>query len=70
MISKTIALKILDLIFMALTLLMLLAIAGLPEEWLLRLADMSLREFEWFGSFIVLSSLWLIHAIASSGSPR
>lgn len=70
MISKTIALKILDLIFMALTLLMLLAIAGLPEEWLLRLADMSLREFEWFGSFIVLSALWLIHAIGSSGSPR
>lgn len=70
MTSKRIALKILDLIFMALTLLMLLAIAGLPEEWLLRLADMTLREFEWFASFIVLSALWLIHAIASSGPPR
>jgi hypothetical protein len=68
MTSKMIALKILDGIFMAGTLLILLGIAGFPMEWLLSLADMSLREFQWFGLFIVFAALWLIHAIATSDS--
>jgi hypothetical protein len=68
MTSKTIALAILDWIFMVATTLVLLVIAGLPAEWLLRLTDMSLREFEWFAMFIVFSSLSLIHAIATSDS--
>jgi hypothetical protein len=68
MTSKMIALKILDGIFMAATLLVLLEIAGLPMGWLLSFAAMSLREFQWFGSFIVFASLCLIHAIATSDS--
>jgi len=68
MTSKTVALTILDWIFMAGTILMLLVIAGCPVGWLLRLTDMSLREFEWFALFIVFSTLGLIHAIATSDS--
>ena len=68
MTSKTVALTILDWIFMAATMLMLLVIAGCPVGWLLRLTDMSLREFEWFALFIVFSTLGLIHAIATSDS--
>jgi hypothetical protein len=68
MTSKMIALKILDGIFMAATLLILLGVAGFPMEWLLSLADMSLRELQWFGLFIVFAALWLIHAIATSDS--
>jgi len=68
MTSKTIALAILDWIFMSATTLMLLVIAGCPVGWLLRIADMSLREFEWFALFIVFSTLGLIHAIATSDS--
>jgi len=68
MTSKTIALTILDWLFMAATMLMLLVIAGCPVGWLLRITDMSLREFEWFALFIVFSTLGLIHAIATSDS--
>jgi hypothetical protein len=68
MTSKTVALTILDWIFMAGTILMLFVIAGCPVGWLLRLTDMSLREFEWFALFIVFSTLGLIHAIATSDS--
>ncbi len=68
MTSKTIALAILDWIFMSATMLMLLVIAGCPVGWLLRITDMSLREFEWFALFIVFSTLALIHAIATSDS--
>jgi len=68
MTSKTIALRILDGIFMAATMTVLLVVAGLPMEWLLTLADMSMREFQWFGLFIVFAALGLIHAIATSDS--
>jgi hypothetical protein len=68
MTSKTVALTILDWIFMAATILMLLVIAGCPIGWLLQLTDMSLREFESFALFIVVSTLGLIHAIATSDS--
>jgi len=68
MTSKTVALTILDWIFMAATMLVLLVIAGCPVGWLLRITEMSLREFEWFALFIVFSTLGLIHAIATSDS--
>ena len=68
MTSKMIALRVLDWIFIMATALVLLVIAGLPSEWLLRLAEMSLREFEWFALFIVFATLGLIHAIATSDS--
>jgi hypothetical protein len=68
MTSKMIALKILDWIFITATMLVLLVVAGLPSDWLLQLTEMSLREFEWFALFVVFSTLWLIHAIATSDS--
>ncbi len=68
MTSKTVALAILDWIFMSATMLMLLVIAGCPVGWLLRIAGMGLREFEWFALFIVFSTLGLIHAIVTSDS--
>jgi hypothetical protein len=68
MTSKMIALKVLDFIFIGATTLILLGIAGLPMEWLLAFADMSLREFQWLGLFLIFASLWLIHAIATSDS--
>jgi hypothetical protein len=61
-----VALKALDLIFIGSTTLILLGIAGVPMEWLLVFADASLREFQWLGVVIILASLWLIHAIATS----
>lgn len=68
MTSKMIALKVLDLVFIGATTLILLGIAGFPLEWLLTFAEMSLREFQWFGLFLAFASLWLIYAIARSDS--
>jgi hypothetical protein len=68
MTSKMIALKVLNLVFIGATTLILLGIAGFPMEWLLTFAKMSLREFQWFGLFLVFASFWLIHAIATSDS--
>jgi hypothetical protein len=67
MTSKMIALKVLDLVFIGAATLILHGIAGFPLGWL-TFAEMSLREFRWFGLFLVLASLWLIHAIATSDS--
>ncbi len=68
MTSKIVALKILDGIFIVVTFVMMLAIAGLPMGWLLDLIEMSLREFQAFALFIVFAALLLIHAIATSNS--
>ena len=70
MISRLTALRILDGIFVAATMLVLLVIAGCPTEWLLVLADLLLREVQWFALVIVLAALWLIHAIATSAPRR
>jgi hypothetical protein len=66
MMSRLTALKILDAIFVAATMLALLVIAGLPTEWLLALADLLLREVQWFALVIIVAAPWLIHAIAAS----
>ena len=68
MTSKMIALRILDSIFIAATLVLMMGIAGLPMDWLLNLIEMSLRELQAFGLFIVFAALLLIHAIATSDS--
>ena len=70
MISRLTALRILDGIFVAATMLVLLVIAGCPTEWLFVLADLLLREVQWFALVIVLAALWLIHAIATSAPRR
>jgi hypothetical protein len=68
MTSKTIALRILDAVFIGFTMLLMLAVAGLPMEWFLDLVEMSLREFQAFALFFVVAALLLIHAIATSDS--
>ena len=68
MTSKIVALRILDGIFIGVTLMLMLAIAGLPMGWLLDLIEMSLREFQVFALFIVFAALLLIHAIVTSNS--
>jgi hypothetical protein len=68
MTSKMLALKILDRVFVAVAALLLLVAAGLPADWLLRLVDMSWREFQAFALFILFGTLPLIHAIATSDS--
>lgn len=68
MTSKTIALRVLDGVFIGFTLLLMLGVAGLPMDWLLDLVEMSLREFQGFALFVVFAALLLIHAIATSDS--
>ena len=68
MTSKVIALKILDALFVSAAIAVLLVILGLPMDWLLAAVNMSMREFQWFGLFVVFATLWLIHAIATSDS--
>lgn len=66
--SKMVALKILDGIFVVVTMFLMLVVAGLPADWFLDLIDMSLREFQWFALFVVFGTLLLIHAIVTSDS--
>jgi len=68
MTSKTVTLKILDGVFIAFALALLLAIIGFPLDRLLQLIEMSSREFEGFALFVLFSLLWLIYEIASSDS--
>ena len=68
MTSKMVAFRILDGIFIGVTLVLMLGIAGLPMGWLLDLVEMSLRDFQAFALFIVFAALLLIHAIATSNS--
>jgi putative Ca2+/H+ antiporter (TMEM165/GDT1 family) len=68
MTSKMVALRILDGIFIGVSLVLMLGFAGLPMGWLLDLVEMSLREFQEFALFIVFAALLLIHAIATSNS--
>lgn len=68
MTSKIVTLKILDGIFIALALILLLGIIGLPLDGLLELIEMSSREFEGFVLFVLFGLLWLIYEIAASDS--
>jgi hypothetical protein len=68
MTSKMLALKILDRVFVTVAALLLLVAAGLPADRLLRLVDMSLREFQAFALFILFGTLLLTYAIATSDS--
>jgi hypothetical protein len=68
MTSKMVTLKILDGIFIALALILLLGIIGLPLDSLLDLIEMSSREFEGFALFVLFGLLWLIYEIAASDS--
>jgi hypothetical protein len=66
MTSKTITQKILNGIFIAFTLALLLAIGGFRLD--LEPIELSSREFEGFALFVLFGLLWLIYEIASSDS--
>jgi hypothetical protein len=68
MTSKTIVLKMLDRLIIALLGILALSAAGLPLRWLARPLGMSLREFHGFALFIVIAAMALMHAIATSDS--
>jgi len=63
MTSKTLVLRFLDWIFIGVSTLLVLGVAGLPMDWML-----DLLEFKAFGLFILFASILLIHAIATSDS--
>jgi hypothetical protein len=70
MTSKLLVLKVLDGIFVAVAIFLLLVAVGLPVDWLLSLTGMSFTEFQEFALFVLFGTLLLIHAIATSDSER
>jgi hypothetical protein len=68
MTSKTIILKILDVLIIAFLGLLALSMVRVPLGWLPRLFHMSSREFNGFSIFVVAASMCLMYAIASSDS--
>jgi hypothetical protein len=70
MTSKVIVLRLLDGIFIGVTMLLVMGVAGLPMDWMLDLLDMSSPAFKAFGFFVLFASILLIHAIATSDSAQ
>jgi hypothetical protein len=68
MTSKTIVLKILDMLVMAFLCVLAFSVVGLPMGWMPRLFHMSPREFRDFSIFVVFAAMLLMHAIATSDS--
>jgi hypothetical protein len=66
MTSKMLVVRLLDWIFVGVTMLLIMGVAGLPMEWMLDLFDMSSAAFRAFGAVVVLASILLVHAIATS----
>jgi len=66
MTPKNRALKILDAIFIGLTMTLVMAVGGLPVEWLFDLVSMTSLALEAFALVVLFAALWLIHAIATS----
>jgi hypothetical protein len=68
MTSKILVLRLLDWIFVGVSMLMVMGVAGLPMDWMVDLLDMSSLEFKAFGLFVLFASILLIHAVATSDS--
>ena len=68
MTSKVIVLKLLDGIFVGVTTLLVMGVAGVPMDWMFDVLDLSSLEFKVFGLFVLFASILLIHAIATSDS--
>lgn len=60
------AMKILDGIFIAITMVLVMTVGGLPVEWLLDLVSTASLALEGFALVVLFATLWLIHAIAGS----
>ena len=65
MTSKTIVLKMLDILIMLFLAVLTLSVAGLPVS---RLFHMTTREFREFALFVVFGAMLLMHAIGTSDS--
>jgi hypothetical protein len=68
MTARTIALRVLDGIFVMFTTVLILWIAGLPVDWIADLVNTAPGEFHWFAMFVVFAALRLMRAIATSDS--
>ena len=66
MTSKMLVVRLLDWIFVGVTMLLIMGVAGLPMEWMLDLFDMSSAAFRAFGVIVLFASMLLIHAVATS----
>jgi len=66
MTSKVLVVRLLDWIFIGVTMLLIMGVAGLPMEWMLDLFDMSSAAFKAFGVIVLFASMLLIHAVATS----
>jgi hypothetical protein len=60
------AMKILDGIFIVFTMMMVMAVAGLPVEWLLDLVSKTSLAIEGVALAVASAALGLIYAIAGS----
>ena len=70
MTPKNRALKIIDAIFIGLTMMLVMAVGGLPVEWLFDLVSMTSLALEGFALVVLFVALCLIHAIAGSDHAR
>lgn len=68
MTSKTIVLKMLDILIITFLTVQTLSVAGLPMGWMPRLFHMTSREFRDFSIFVVFGAMLLMHAIGTSDS--
>jgi hypothetical protein len=68
MTTKILVQRLLDWIFVGVSMLLVMGVAGLPMDWMLDLLDMSSLEFKAFGLFVLFASILLIHAVATSDS--
>jgi hypothetical protein len=66
MTSKMLVVRLLDWIFVGVTMFLIMGVAGLPMEWMLDLFDMSSAAFKAFGVIVLFASMLLIHAVATS----
>jgi hypothetical protein len=64
--QKNRVMKILDGIFIAFTMMMVMAVAGLPVEWLLDLVSKTSLAIEGLALAVASAALGLIYAIAGS----
>jgi hypothetical protein len=64
--QKNKVMKILDAIFIGFTMVLVMAVAGLPLEWLLDLASKTSVAIEGLSLAVVSAALGLIYAIAGS----
>jgi hypothetical protein len=64
--QKNKAMKILDAVFIAFTMMMVMAVAGLPLEWLLDLVSKTSLAIEGGALAVASAAVGLIYAIAGS----